>query len=45
MKSKLISSLFILFVIFLIAGCEYDNYDPPKSFLALWTVTYNGNPL
>jgi len=43
MKSKLISSIFILFVI-LIAGCEYDNYDPPKSFLT-GTVTYNGNPV
>jgi len=28
--------------IIILAGCEFDNYDPPQSFLT-GTVTYNGN--
>lgn len=42
MKSKLISFLILLIFVIFIAGCEYDNYDPPKSSLT-GTVTYNGN--
>jgi len=41
MKSKLISLIILSFVI-LLAGCEFDNYDPPKSFLT-GAVTYNGD--
>ena len=41
MKSKIISFI-ILFVVLLIAGCEFDNYDPPTSLLT-GAVTYNGN--
>ena len=33
-------SVFVLILV----GCEYDNYDPPRSFLT-GTVTYNGNPV
>jgi len=43
MKNKVISLVTILVVIIL-AGCEYDNYEPPKSFLT-GTVTYNGSPV
>ena len=43
MKNKLISIIILLFVIFFV-GCEFDNYDPPKSFLKGF-VTYNNNPV
>lgn len=43
MKSKLIiSGIFAL--VLLIAGCEYDNYEPPQSILK-GLVIYNGNPV
>jgi len=41
MKSKLVSFIILSFVI-LLAGCEFDNYNPPKSLLT-GSVTYNGN--
>ena len=40
MKSKILSLVILTFVIFL-TGCEYDNYEPPKSFLT-GNVVYNG---
>jgi len=41
MKSKLILLIILSFVI-LSAGCEFDNYNPPKSLLK-GSVTHNGN--
>jgi len=43
MKNKLISLILLLFVIIL-AGCEFDNYEPPTSTIT-GNVTYNGNPV
>ena len=43
MKNKLILFAVFTFAI-IIAGCEYDNYDPPTSFLS-GNVTYNNVPV
>jgi hypothetical protein len=43
MKNKLILITVITFAI-IIAGCKYDNYDPPTSFLT-GHVTYNNTPV
>ena len=43
MKNKFYSLLIILFVITL-AGCKYDNQEPPKSMLT-GNVVYNGQPV
>ena len=41
MKNRLISLIVLLFVIIL-AGCEFDNFDPPTSTIS-GKVVYNGN--
>ena len=41
MKNQLISLISFL-IVFILAGCEFDNYDPPKSTIT-GEVTYNGN--
>ena len=43
MKNTLLSIIILLFIFFF-TGCEFDNYDPPKSFLN-GVVTYNNNPV
>ncbi len=42
MKKKIILYTMISVFVLILVGCEYDNYDPPTSFLT-GTVTYNGN--
>jgi hypothetical protein len=41
MKRNILSLVILTFVI-LLTGCDYDNYDPPKSYLT-GNVVYNGN--
>ena len=43
MKKIVLYTLISAFVLF-IAGCAYDNYDPPKSSLS-GNVTYNNVPV
>lgn len=43
MKSKIIPVAILTLILFL-AGCKYDNYDPPKSFLT-GKITYNNTAL
>ena len=41
MRNKFISSI-ILLIVLILAGWEFDNYDPPESTIS-GKVTYNGN--
>lgn len=43
MKNKLLFLTTIAFLL-IVAGCEFDNYDPPKSFLS-GHVVYNNIPV
>ena len=43
MKKEIILTLIVASVLF-ISRCEFDNYDPPKSFLN-GTIVYNNNPV
>ncbi|KAA5541250.1 DUF3823 domain-containing protein [Adhaeribacter rhizoryzae] len=43
MKLKIYSYLTVLLAVFM-AGCEYDNYEPPKSTLT-GQIVHNGEPI
>lgn len=44
MKSNLYSVFTFLLALALLAGCQYDNQEPPKSFIT-GQVVYNGQPV
>lgn len=44
MKNKLYSYFTLLLAVVLLAGCKYDNQEPPKSFIT-GRVVYNGQPV
>jgi hypothetical protein len=44
MKSKIYSFFTLLLAVATLAGCKYDNQEPPKSFIT-GRIVYNGQPV